>query len=68
MAEHILMTRATRRPYSEVPDAGEGVRYDPERGYWVAGDAPLVTTDEFLTGGQATKKCDQETGEDQKEM
>ena len=27
---------------------------------------PLVLSEEYLNGGQNSKKCDQETGEDQK--
>lgn len=67
MAEHILMKRATRRPYSEIREVEHGIRYDAERGYWVTDHAPLVTTQEFRNGAHSTKKCDQETGEDQKE-
>ena len=66
MAEHVLMTCATRRPFSTVPALPDDIRYDPERGYWIKAGTPLVITEEFLDGGLNTKKCDQETGEDQK--
>jgi hypothetical protein len=66
MAEHILVTYATRRPYRTIPAVPDGARYDPARGYWLKDSTPLVTTDEFAKGGPMTKKCDQETSEDQK--
>ena len=66
MAEHVLMTYATRRPYRATPAMSDGARYDPVRGYWLKNDKPLVVAEEFAVGGPVTKKCDQETGEDQK--
>ena len=66
MADHILTTCAVRRPYQTFPAMPDHVRYDPERGYWLKGGEPLVATPEFLSGASITKKCDQETGEDQK--
>ena len=63
MAEHLLITYATRRPYHAAPSIPNGAKYDAERGYWIKGDTALITT-EGLKG--TTKKCDQETGEDQK--
>jgi hypothetical protein len=66
MAEHILITYATRRPYRATPAMREGARYDPVRGYWLSNDAPLLTSREFAVDGRVSKKCDQETGEDQK--
>ena len=66
MAEHVLITYATRRPYSSTPVLPDDTSYDPGRGYWVKDGTPLVVTEEFLEGGSNTKKCDQETGEDQK--
>ncbi|MGB8274291.1 MAG: hypothetical protein WCF16_03365 [Alphaproteobacteria bacterium] len=66
MFEHVLMAYATRRPYRATPALPDGARYDPVKGYWIKNDTPLVTAQEFLEGGPVTKKCDQETGEDQK--
>lgn len=63
MADHLLITYATRRPYRAVSSLSEDAVYDPERGYWINGDAPLVAVEKL---GNTTKKCDQETGEDQK--
>ena len=66
MAEHVLMTYATRRLYTSIPVLPDDTRYDSTRGYWIKASIPLVVTEEFLEGGSNTKKCDQETGEDQK--
>ena len=63
MAQHVLMTFATRRPYREPPTLPDHAQYDAVRGYWLTDGMALVATDEFA---QTTKKCDQETGEDQK--
>ncbi len=62
--DHILLQRATRRPYREVPELPPLARYDAVLGHWMLDDAPLVNSREF--GPNVTKKCDQETGEDQK--
>ncbi len=64
--DHILLARATRKPYAESPEIEAGVRYDSEKGYWLSGAEPLVSTDNFLATDPTTKKCDVETGEDQK--
>lgn len=66
MADHILMTYAVRRPYQASPTMPDRAQYDHRRGYWLKDGEPLVTTSEFLNGTSTTKKCDQETGEDQK--
>lgn len=65
MAEHVLLTLATRRPYRSIPALPEHAQYDSVKGYWLQDGRPLVTTDGYV-GGSPTKKCDQETGEDQK--
>ena len=64
-SSHILLSRATRRPYSAQPEMPLGARYDDARGCWMDGDRPLI---EAADGRivPTTKKCDQETGEDQK--
>ena len=66
MAEHILMTYATRRLYRAVPVLPDDIKYDSAKGYWIRSNMPLVTMEEFSEGGLNTKKCDQETGEDLK--
>lgn len=61
---HILISKATRKPYNEMPDLPEGVRYDPSLGFWKLGNQAFVESNDFEA--QKTKKCDLETGEDQK--
>jgi len=65
MPTHPLIACATRRPYREVPDMPDGAFYDRASGYWMYKGKPLVEDDQFA-GQRVTKKCDQETGEDQK--
>ncbi len=63
--QHILISKATKRPYRKIPDLPENSRYDEEKGYWIIDGSPLVHTKQFADG-MVSKKCDQETGEDQK--
>lgn len=63
MAEHVLITYAIRRPYCATPAVPDNAQYDAERGYWTKDGMALVVASEFE---ETTKKCDQETGEDQK--
>ena len=65
MSEHILITYATRRPYREVPAMPDRTHYDSTAGYWLKNGSPLIAVDDEF--GPRTKKCDQETGEDQKD-
>lgn len=62
MKQHVLITYATRRPYRQVPVIPDGAHYDHAKGYWLKDNKPLVVS----TGAPVTKKCDHETGEDQK--
>ena len=63
MAEHILIACATRRPNRTAPALHDDVWYDAASGYWTKDGVPWVLDGEHA---QASKKCDQETGEDQK--
>lgn len=65
MSEHILVTLSTRRKYFEVPDLPQDAKYDRGHGYWGVSEGPLVCDNRFIDK-QVSKKCDQETGEDQK--
>ncbi len=65
MPTHPLITYATRRPYKETVDLPDGSAYDLVNGYWIYNGEPIVNNDQFAEQ-QVTKKCDQETGEDQK--
>jgi len=64
MSNHILLTKATRRPYNDEPVMLGKATYNPGKGMWMIGDEPLVSSVNYPE--RATKKCDQETGEDQK--
>ena len=66
MVEHVLLTYATRRPFHETPTLPEHAQYDAAKGFWTKHGVPLVNTEEFADDKRVTKKCDLETGEDQK--
>ena len=65
MPQHILIEHAKRKPYSSSPEMPKGAIYDTAKGYWVSDDEPLVSPGSKY-GALVSKKCDQETGEDQK--
>jgi hypothetical protein len=65
MSEHVLIQHAKRKPFSNIPDMPEGSLFDHRKGYWVMDGDKLVTLGSQY-GATMTKKCDQETGEDQK--
>lgn len=65
MRQHILIERGTRRHFDECPEMPPGARFDRTAGFWKLGNEPLVRSEEFRDK-PVTKKCDQETGEDQK--
>jgi hypothetical protein len=65
MAEHILITLSTKKPFNEHPELIKGMLYNSSKGYWMIGNKRLVSYDSEY-GVQVTKKCDIETGEDQK--
>jgi len=64
MKQHLLLKYATQRPYRDTPELPEGAVYDAALGFWTLNGDPLVRCSE--AAAQRTKKCDQETGEDQK--
>jgi len=61
---HILLANATRRPYREIPELPDGSAYDETSGLWRLSNGEVLVGDAAF--GPGTKKCDQETGEDQK--
>lgn len=65
MNQHILIQHAKRKQFSSTPDMPQGSFFDHTRGYWVKDGEVLVKQDSKY-GQTVTKKCDQETGEDQK--
>lgn len=62
---HPLLEYATARPYREKPELPNNAEYDLARGIWLCNGFPLVEMEDFRSG-RVSKKCDQETGEDQK--
>lgn len=65
MQNHLLIEFAKRKPFQQTPDMPEGSEFDHTRGIWMYENKPLVSHSSKF-GTQATKKCDMETGEDQK--
>ena len=65
MVEHILLQHANRKRFSNTPDMPAGATFDHKKGYWVKDGKELVAHGSKY-GAMVTKKCDQETGEDQK--
>lgn len=63
---HILLERAFIYPSPKVAFYPDGCIYDEKKGFWmIAGsDVPYILSDNAVQ--QMTKKCDVETGEDQK--
>ncbi len=64
MHTHPLITYATRQRYKQIPEMPNGSTYDRVSGYWLYRENPLVEDADF--DKIVSKKCDQETGEDQK--
>ncbi|HXW24966.1 MAG TPA: hypothetical protein VEK73_09480 [Xanthobacteraceae bacterium] len=64
MAEHILITTATRKRRRAIPELAPGTAYDIQAGCWMVDGMPLVGLGHVPP--QSTKKFDLETGEDQK--
>ena len=65
MEQHILIEHTTRKPYSSSPTLPQEAVFNTAKGYWMSEGRPLFSL-ESKCGTWATKKCDQETGEDQK--
>ena len=63
--KHLLIKHAKRSRYKEVPDMPNSAKYNFLKGVWEIDNVPLMELPDFAKT-QATKKCDQETGEDQK--
>jgi len=65
VSNHILLSKASRKNYTDTPDMPAGSYFNNSRGVWMKDNQELITHDSE-TGIEATKKCDVETGEDQK--
>ena len=65
MVMHILLEHAKRKAFTDSPEMPENSSFDTLKGYWVLDGKPLVSPGSKY-GALVSKKCDQETGEDQK--
>lgn len=66
MKKHILLEKAYRYPEPMVTPMPENCTFQEERGYWTKNNTNIVmmlSDDPHLP---QSKKCDRETGEDQK--
>ncbi len=45
MSKHILLAKATRSPFREVPELPSAAKFDYGRGYWRLQEKPLVLTE-----------------------
>ena len=66
MKKHILLEKAYRYPEPQGSLEPEGCTFSEQSGYWVKTntDKPMVRSDDPKK--PQSKKCDRETGEDQK--
>lgn len=66
MKSHVLLENAYRYPNPKVDPIPENCTYNKVRGYWIkngTAEAMMLSDDSNCS---QTKKCDIETGEDQK--
>lgn len=66
MKEHILLEKTFRYPESKVDPMPQNCTYNTKKGYWIKNDTAeaLMLSDDPRR--PQSKKCDIETGEDQK--
>ena len=64
--QHFILENAHRYDDPAVPPTPSNADFDDRDGYWKERQTgnPLISNDGFQN--QASKKCDRETGEDQK--
>lgn len=67
MNEHILLSKAYIYPIEAIKPELAGCTFDQKKGYWIvnATGQPYVL-DKSMSSPPKSKKCDIETGEDQK--
>jgi hypothetical protein len=66
MKEHLLLEKAYIYPLKKCKPEMSGCKFDHKNGYWImekSGEPVILSQANF---GLSTKKCDLETGEDQK--
>ena len=64
MTDHLLIRFAERKPYKTTTSLLSTNEYDDKLGYRVVDGKPFVVSPEYTERPAASKKCDQETGED----
>lgn len=65
MKSHILLEKAFVYPLPQCPPDMQGLFFDSKKGFWINEEGmPAVSIEAFA--GPRSKKCDIETGEDQK--
>lgn len=67
MKEHLLLEKAFIYPLEKKQPELVGCTFDSKNGYWIINQTgePYIT-DKSMSSPPRTKKCDVETGEDQK--
>lgn len=65
MTKHILLEKAFKYTEPVHTPAPEGYSFSTSKGYWVDNDGSAMMMSNAMNLPQ-TKKCDRETGEDQK--
>lgn len=66
MKNHILLEKANSYEEKNIESQHKGYSFDDNRGFWVGADSNDVMMINERLSAPATKKCDRETGEDQK--
>lgn len=66
MKQHILLEQAHRYLTQTSSNDVKGCSYHQEKGYWVNNSTGQAMMESNDPKPQTTKKCDRETGEDQK--
>lgn len=66
MRQHLLLEKAYVYPLPKQEPKLTGCNFDYENGYWVMEDTLTPLVSENRGFGPRSKKCDVETGEDQK--
>lgn len=66
MKQHILLEQAHRYPSQTAVNSLKGCSFQQEKGYWVNNSAGQAMMESDDPKPPTTKKCDRETGEDQK--
>ena len=66
MKEHIILEKAKRYNQSNKPVISNECAYDSQRGFWIDNTSNTAMMKNDSCPKPTSKKCDVETGEDQK--